>query len=91
MRGYFNDTSSSNAIHSSNGSSSISSNKELLVNLINQLIIEMHQVLLGQKDQIEAKAEFDIAQFQKQFKQLEGETRVSLATSGVELGTGTCL
>jgi hypothetical protein len=46
------------------------------------------QVLLGQKDQIEAKAEFDIAQFQKQFKQLEGETRVSLATSGVELGTG---
>jgi hypothetical protein len=47
------------------------------------------QVLLGQKDQIEAKAEFDIAQFQKQFKQLEGETRVKLATSGVELGTGT--
>jgi hypothetical protein len=46
------------------------------------------QVLLGQKDQIEAKAEFDIAQFQKQFKQLEGDTRVSLATSGVELGTG---
>ena len=46
-------------------------------------------VLEGQKDQIEAKAEFDIAQFQKQFKQLEGETRVKLATSGVELGTGT--
>ena len=47
------------------------------------------QVLLGQRDQIKAKAEFDIAQFQKQFKQLEGATRVSLATSGVELGTGT--
>ena len=46
------------------------------------------QVLLGQKDQIEAKAEFDIAQFKKQFKQFEGATRVSLATSGVELGTG---
>ena len=46
-------------------------------------------VLEGQADQIEAKAEFDIAQFQKQFKQLEGETRVKLATSGVELGTGT--
>ena len=46
-------------------------------------------VLEGQADQLEAKAEFDIAQFQKQFKQLEGETRVKLATSGVELGTGT--
>ena len=45
-------------------------------------------VLEGQKDQIEAKAEFDIAQFQKQFRKLEGETRVALATSGVELGTG---
>ena len=46
------------------------------------------QVLLCQKDQIEAKAEFDIAQFQKDFKKIEGETRVALATSGVELGTG---
>ena len=46
-------------------------------------------VLEGQKDQIEQKAEFDIAQFQKDFKKLEGETRVKLATSGVELGTGT--
>jgi histidine ammonia-lyase len=47
------------------------------------------QVLEGQRDQIEAKAEFDIAQFQKNFKKIEGETRVALATSGVELGTGT--
>jgi hypothetical protein len=46
------------------------------------------QVLLGQKDQIEAKAEFDIAQFQKQFRKLEGETTVALAKSGVQLGTG---
>ena len=46
-------------------------------------------VLEGQKDQIEAKAEFDIAQFQKQFTKIEGQTRVSLAKSGVELGTGT--
>ena len=38
--------------------------------------------------QIEQKAEFDIAQFQKQFRQLEGETTVALAKSGVELGTG---
>jgi hypothetical protein len=46
-------------------------------------------VLEGQATQIEQKAEFDIAQFQKQFRQLEGETTVSLAKSGVELGTGT--
>jgi len=45
-------------------------------------------VLEGQAAQIEQKAEFDIAQFQKQFRKLEGETRVALATSGVELGTG---
>jgi hypothetical protein len=46
-------------------------------------------VLEGQADQIEAKAEFDIAQFQKNFRKIEGETTVSLAKSGVELGTGT--
>ena len=47
------------------------------------------QVLEGQADQIEAKAEFDIAQFQKNFRKIEGETTVALAKSGVELGTGT--
>ena len=52
------------------------------VNNRNALVIE------GQADQIEAKAEFDIAQFQKDFKKLEGETTVALAKSGVELGTG---
>ena len=52
------------------------------INNRNALVFE------GQKDQIEAKAEFDIAQFQKDFKKMEGETRVSLATSGVEIGTG---
>jgi len=47
------------------------------------------QVLEGQAAQIEQKAEFDIAQFQKDFKKMEGETTVALAKSGVELGTGT--
>jgi histidine ammonia-lyase len=47
------------------------------------------QVLEGQATQIEQKAEFDIAQFQKDFKKLEGATTVALAKSGVELGTGT--
>jgi len=46
-------------------------------------------VLESQADQIEAKAEFDIAQFQKNFRKIEGETTVALAKSGVELGTGT--
>ena len=45
-------------------------------------------VLESQADQIEAKAEFDIAQFQKNFRKIEGETTVALAKSGVELGTG---
>ena len=47
------------------------------------------QVLEGQAAQIEQKAEFDIAQFQKDFRKMEGETTVALAKSGVELGTGT--
>jgi hypothetical protein len=46
------------------------------------------QVLEGQAAQLEQKAEFDIAQFQKDFKKMEGTTRVALATSGVQLGTG---
>ena len=46
------------------------------------------QVLEGQAAQLEQKAEFDIAQFQKDFRQMEAETTVSLAKSGVQLGTG---
>jgi hypothetical protein len=46
------------------------------------------QVLEGQAAQIEQKAEFDIAQFQKNFRKIEGQTTVALAKSGVELGTG---
>jgi histidine ammonia-lyase len=45
-------------------------------------------VLEGQAAQIEQKAEFDIAQFQKNFRKIEGETTVALAKSGVQLGTG---
>jgi histidine ammonia-lyase len=49
----------------------------------------MLQFLKVKQHQIEQKAEFDIAQFQKNFRKIEGETTVSLAKSGVELGTGT--
>ena len=45
-------------------------------------------VLEGQAKQLESKKEFDIAQFQKNFRQIEGETTVALAMSGVELGSG---
>ena len=38
--------------------------------------------------QIEQKAEFDIAQFKKQFSKIEGQTRVAFASSGVQIGTG---
>ena len=46
------------------------------------------EVLEGQAAQLESKKEFDIAQFQKDFKKLQGETTVALAMSGVELGSG---
>ena len=37
---------------------------------------------------IKEKAEFDVAQFNKKFNQIEGETKVALAKSGVEMGSG---
>jgi len=52
------------------------------VNNRNALILE------GQADQIEAKADFDIAQFKKNFTKIEGQTRVALAKSGVVMDSG---
>ena len=45
-------------------------------------------VLEGQADQIEQKAEFDIAQFNKTYLKVKAETTVALAKSGVQVGTG---
>ena len=45
-------------------------------------------VLDGQAEQIEQKAEFDIAQFNKTYQKVKGETTVSLAKSGVQIGSG---
>ena len=45
-------------------------------------------VLDNQAVQIEQKAEFDIAQFNKTYQKVKGETRVALAKSGVQVGTG---
>jgi len=38
---------------------------------------------------IEKQSEFDIARFDKDFRKLEGETKVALAKSGVVAGSGT--
>jgi len=55
----------------------------------NQSVANRNALTLeNQAAQIEQKAEFDIAQFQKEFRQLEGSTTVALAKSGVELGSG---
>ena len=45
-------------------------------------------VLDGQAAQIEQKAEFDIAQFNKTYQKVKGETTVALAKSGVQVGSG---
>ena len=44
-------------------------------------------VLEGQATQIEQKAEFDIAQFNKTYQKVKGEMNVQLAKSGVQIGT----
>jgi hypothetical protein len=46
------------------------------------------EVLEGQAAQIEQKAEFDIAQFRKDYYRMTGETTVALAKSGVQVGSG---
>lgn len=45
-------------------------------------------VLEGQAAQIEQKAEFDVAQFNKTYQKVRGETTVALAKSGVQIGSG---
>jgi|TARA_R100000655_G_scaffold2733_1_gene10552 ABC-type Fe2+-enterobactin transport system substrate-binding protein len=44
-------------------------------------------VLEGQATQIEQKAEFDVAQFNKTYQKVKGEMNVGLAKSGVQIGT----
>jgi len=46
------------------------------------------EVLEGQATQIEQKAEFDVAQFNKTYQKVKGETTVALAKSGIQVGTG---
>ena len=46
------------------------------------------KVLENQALQIEQKAEFDIAQFNKSFKKIEGSTKVATAKSGAVIDSG---
>jgi len=56
----------------------------------NQRIQERNaQVAEQQAEQLDKKLEFDIAQFNKQFEQLQGQTEVSFSKSGVVAGEGT--
>tara|TARA_A100001391_G_scaffold200188_1_gene184272 strand:- start:3956 stop:4426 length:471 start_codon:yes stop_codon:yes gene_type:complete len=56
----------------------------------NQAVQDRKAAVLEQESaQIEKQTEFDIAQFDKQFQKLEGETKVKLSKSGVVQGSGT--
>ena len=47
------------------------------------------QVAEQEAELIQQQAEFDIAQFDKEFRKVEGQTKVNLAKSGVVQGSGT--
>ena len=56
----------------------------------NQAVFNRNAEVLEQEAAlIEKQTEFDIARFDKDFRRVEGETKVSLAKSGVVQGSGT--
>jgi len=56
----------------------------------NQAVSDRNAVVAEQEAAlIEKQSEFDIARFDKDFRKLEGETKVALAKSGVVAGSGT--
>ena len=56
----------------------------------NQAVANRNAVVAEQEAAlIEKQSEFDIARFDKDFRKLEGETKVALAKSGVVAGSGT--
>jgi len=55
----------------------------------NQAVSNRNAAIADQEAElIKQQSEFDIASFDKKFRQLEGETRVSFAKSGVVQGSG---
>jgi hypothetical protein len=56
----------------------------------NEAVLNRKAAVLEQEGELIAKqTEFDLAQFDKQFRKLEGKTKVALAKSGVVRGEGT--
>lgn len=56
----------------------------------NEAVLNRKAVVLEQEGELIAKqTEFDLAQFDKEFRKLEGKTKVALAKSGVVRGEGT--
>lgn len=55
----------------------------------NEAVLNRKAAVLEQEGELIAKqTEFDLAQFDKQFRKLEGKTRVALAKSGAVIGEG---
>ena len=56
----------------------------------NEAVLNRKAAVLEQEGELIAKQiEFDLAQFDKQFRKLEGQTKVALAKSGAVIGEGT--
>lgn len=56
----------------------------------NEAVLNRKAAVLEQEGELIAKqTEFDLAQFDKQFRKLEGKTKVALAKSGAIIGEGT--
>ena len=56
----------------------------------NEAVLNRKAAVLEQEGELIAKqTEFDLAQFDKQFRKLEGKTKVALAKSGAVIGEGT--
>jgi hypothetical protein len=56
----------------------------------NEAVLNRKAAVLEQEGELIAKqTEFDLAQFDKEFRKLEGKTKVALAKSGVVRGEGT--
>ena len=71
------------------GSSIIKYQQQSAIGKYNQAANNRTAVALdNQATQIEQKAEFDIAQFNKTYQKVKGETTVALAKSGVQIGSG---
>jgi len=56
----------------------------------NEAVLNRKAAVLEQEGELIAKqTEFDLAQFDKEFRKLEGKTKVALAKSGAVIGEGT--